>query len=233
MLIGPSPATSGRWAPLPHFPFELIFFGEETFLEINGLVAAGGCYRDNCRALFLSFAIYLSLGVMNIAPATLTDAPQIAAIHVRSWQVAYSGILSSEFLDSLSTERRTAQWQDILHKQESQTLVAHLPEGIAGFVSYGHWRDEHASELQGEIWALYAKPEAWGSGVGRALLGAAVRELRSLGRQSVLLWVLAKNTRGVRFYENFGFKPVHGSSKLFELGGRQVEEVCLRLEPDA
>jgi ribosomal protein S18 acetylase RimI-like enzyme len=170
---------------------------------------------------------------MNIAPATVDDALGIATVHVRSWQAAYINILSPDFLNGLSVERRAAQWQDILQKQESQTLVAHQPEGIAGFVSFGQWRDEQANEHQGEIWALYAAPQAWGSGVGRALLAAAVQELRAVGRRSVLLWVLSKNDRGVRFYENFGFRAVPDTSKLFELGGRQVEEVCLRLEPDA
>lgn len=170
---------------------------------------------------------------MNISPATLEDAYGIATAQVRSWQAAYIDILSPEFLDSLSIERRTSQWQDILQKQESHTLVAHRPEGIAGFVSFGRWRDEHANDRQGEIWALYALPEVWGSGVGQTLMDAAVRELRSQGREAVLLWVLSKNDRGVRFYERFGFKAVPSSSKSFELGGRQVEEVCLCLEPDA
>jgi len=170
---------------------------------------------------------------MNIAPATLNDALGIATVHVLSWQAAYAGILSSEFLDGLSIERRTAQWQDILQKQESQTLVAHQPEGVAGFVNFGRWRDEHANEHLGEIWALYAKPQVWGTGVGRALLVAAIRELRASDRRSALLWVFSKNDRGIRFYKSFGFRAVPGTSKVFELGGRQVEEVCLRLENDA
>lgn len=170
---------------------------------------------------------------MNIAPATPQDAPGIASVHVRSWQAAYAGILGLEFLDSLSIERRAAQWQDILRKRESQTLVACQPSGVEGFVSFGHWRDEHATPDQGEIWALYAKPEVWGTGVGRALLDVGVRELRSLGRHTVNLWVLSKNERGLRFYEAFGFKPVQGSSRFSELGGRRVEEVRLRLEPAA
>jgi len=170
---------------------------------------------------------------MRIAPATLEDVPGIATVHVRSWQAAYTGILSSEFLDSLSIEHRASRWQEILRKQESQTLVAHQAEGIAGFISFGHWREEPATKDQGEIWALYAKPEVWGTGVGRALLNAAIQELQTLDRHSVFLWVLSQNKRGIRFYEAFGFKPVPGSSKSFELGGLQVEEICLHLRVSA
>jgi ribosomal protein S18 acetylase RimI-like enzyme len=170
---------------------------------------------------------------MNIALATLQDASGIASVHVRSWQAAYAGILSAEFLGSLSIERRTSQWQDILQKRESKTLVAYDAAGVSGFISFGHWRDELAAEEDGEIWALYAKPEVWGAGVGRALLDVAVGELGTLGRKTVSLWVLSKNERAVRFYEASGFKTVHGSAKSFELGGRQVEEVRLRLQNDA
>jgi ribosomal protein S18 acetylase RimI-like enzyme len=169
---------------------------------------------------------------MNITPANLEDAPGIAAVHVRSWQEAYAGILKAEFLDSLSVERRAEQWRDILQKQESHTVVARKPEGVAGFVSYGHWREESAAESLGEIWALYVHPEEWGKGLGRALLTLAVRELRSSGRHPVSLWVLTENIRGVRFYRAFGFKPIESSSKLFQLGGTQVEEFCLRLQSD-
>lgn len=169
---------------------------------------------------------------MNISPAVLQDASGIAGVHVRSWQAAYAGILSSEFLDGLSVEARAAQWQDILSRQASQTLVARRTDGIVGFVSLGGWREDPGAADHGEIWALYATPEVWGTGVGWALLDAAVRELRALGRRSVSVWVLGKNERAVRFYEAFGFRPVPGSPKLIDLGGRRVEEVCLRLAPD-
>lgn len=170
---------------------------------------------------------------MNIAPATLDDALGIAAVHVRSWQAAYAGILKPEFLDFLSLERRAEQWCDILQQQESQTLVAHEPAGITGFVSSGRWRDESATVSQGEIWALYVQPEEWSKGLGQALLNAAIQELRAAGRHTVFLWVLSENSRGVRFYQSFGFEPVQGSAKLFQIGGSEVEEVCLRLQHDA
>lgn len=170
---------------------------------------------------------------MNITPATPEDSESIAAVHVRSWQAAYAGILKPEFLAQLSVQQRAERWRDILQKAESQTLVARSESGVVGFVNLGRCRDEGASSDQGEIWALYAQPEVWGQGVGRALLQRAIHELRALGLSTVSLWVLSRNQRGVRFYEACGFKEVPGSAKLFELGGGQVEEVALRLQPDA
>jgi ribosomal protein S18 acetylase RimI-like enzyme len=170
---------------------------------------------------------------MNIAPATREHASGIAKVHIRSWQAAYAGILDQAFLDQLSVEDRALRWEDILQKQESKTLVALRDDSVVGFISYGHWRHEQASPEQGEIWALYAEPQSWSQGVGRALMAQALLELRALGYVEVSLWVIGRNERGVNFYKSCGFSHVEGSETQFELGGRQVEEICLRLRNDA
>ena len=111
--------------------------------------------------------------------------------------------------------------------------VATRDEEVVGFVSFGKCRDEGAPQSQGEVWALYVSPEVWGQGVGRALLDEAVRESQAAGYRVISLWVLSQNQRGLRFYEGCGFSRVVGSEKHFELGGRQVEEVCLKKQNDA
>jgi ribosomal protein S18 acetylase RimI-like enzyme len=170
---------------------------------------------------------------LRIAPATPDDAEAIATVHVRSWQAAYADILAAEFLAQLSIAQRATRWRDILQKADSTTLVARREADVAGFISLGRCRDEGAPADQGEIWALYAAPQAWGQGVGRALLESAIDALRATGMKSVLLWVLGQNERGIRFYERCGFTPVAGSARLFELGGRQIDEVALVRQADA
>lgn len=44
-------------------------------------------------------------------PATVDDAPAIAAIHVRSWQRAYADLLPADFLAGLDVEQRVAYWR--------------------------------------------------------------------------------------------------------------------------
>ena len=51
---------------------------------------------------------------------------------------------------------------------------------------------------QGEISALYADPDVWGQGVGRSLIDHAIRDLRTLGRTELSLWVLRQNQRGIK-----------------------------------
>ena len=43
---------------------------------------------------------------MNIRPAVVSDAEAIATVHIRSWQLAYTHLLSAEFLASLSIKQR-------------------------------------------------------------------------------------------------------------------------------
>ena len=163
---------------------------------------------------------------MQIAPAVFADAHGIATVHIQSWQAAYGEILDPAWLAALNVDDRTARWQSILTANDSRTAVSRHDGCITGFVSFGKCRDAGAASSQGEIWALYVAPQAWAQGSGRALLTHAELQLHAAGFSAVSLWVLSANQRGIRFYEACGFERVAGSEKIFELGGRQVEEVA-------
>ena len=121
---------------------------------------------------------------------------------------------------------RTARWQSILIANESHTALSRHDGRITGFVSFGKCRDERAASSQGEIWASYVAPQVWAQGTGRALLIHAEFQLHAAGYGAISLWVLSANQRGIKFYEACGFNHLAGSEKVFELGGRQVEEVA-------
>jgi ribosomal protein S18 acetylase RimI-like enzyme len=163
---------------------------------------------------------------MKATPALIDDAPEIAKLHVRSWQAAYAGIFEPAWLAALSVDDRAKRWRDIISADESHTLVSHQDGHLSGFVSFGKCREEGAGPDQGEVFALYVRPQFWGRGCGRALLRHAAAQLRTDGFTSTSLWVLCANRRGIGFYEASGFKRVTGSEKVFEMGGRQVEEVA-------
>ena len=164
---------------------------------------------------------------MIVKRASLEDVPSIATIHVRAWRRAYSNVIDPQFLRDLSIEDRIPRWRAILERNDSQTLVATVDGQVVGFVSYGECRDQDASIEDGEIWALYVDPKVWRQGIGRALMQRAIQELRDLGSSKTLLWVFSRNLRGIGFYQSLGFVRLVGSEKTFELGGREVEEVCM------
>jgi len=174
-----------------------------------------------------------SSGIMNVAPATLEDAPAMAEVHVAAWRAGYAHILDRVWLSALSVEDRTTRWRRVLGAGESVNMVARIGPKILGFVSYGRCRDEGAPKTQGEIWALYVAPEAWGHGIGRELATHALAQLSATGCLTTSLWVLAENRRGRRFYEASGFTAATGIQKNVELGGKQVEELLYLRANDA
>jgi len=87
------------------------------------------------------------------------------------------------------------------HRTQPPTLVAAHGGEILGFVAVGASRDPGTD---GELFAIYVHPEHWGTGVGRALIEAGEAELRRLGHQDAILWVLDDNPRARRFYELAG-----------------------------
>jgi ribosomal protein S18 acetylase RimI-like enzyme len=171
----------------------------------------------------------LKIVTMEVTPAVIEDANDIAAVQVRSWQAAYAEIFDPAWLAALSVETRSTRWHDLIAADQSHTVVSRQDGRLTGFVSFGKCRDNAAAPDTGEIFALYVGPEMWGRGCGRALLSHAVAQLRADGFASVSLWVLTANQRGIKFYETGGFERVAGSEKVFELGGRRVEEVAFTL----
>ena len=166
---------------------------------------------------------------MNVRRATLNDAAGIAAIHVHSWQEGYRGILPDDFLQSLSIERRETIWRNILENPTSDTWVAEEEGRLRGWISAGPSRDDDASPQTGELWAIYVDPQAWRSGIGRALWREAEAHLRRAEFQTVTLWVLADNQRALRFYETLGFGAEGGREQMLEIGGAKVREIRLHL----
>ena len=73
---------------------------------------------------------------------------------------------------------------------------------IVAFVSVGPSRDDDA---EGELYAIYALPEAWGTGAGAALMQAGLAAMRAAGYRDAVLYVLDDNPRARRFYEREGW----------------------------
>ena len=171
------------------------------------------------------------MAVMDIRPARLQDAPEIADVHVRSWQAAYRGLLPQAYLDSLDPAQRVGRWERSLSAADSDggTLVADAGGYLAGFVSYGPARDDDAdSQRAGEIYAIYLMPAAWDGGIGRQLMVTALDRLGEAGLfDQVILWVLDSNARARRFYEAGGWLA-DGAAKQDDSFGVPITEVRYR-----
>jgi GrpB-like predicted nucleotidyltransferase (UPF0157 family)/ribosomal protein S18 acetylase RimI-like enzyme len=162
------------------------------------------------------------------------DIPQIAEIHVRSWQAAYRTILPDELLDGLSVSERERSWGRSLSGSEDRqlTLVAECSDGdLVGICSVATpSRDADADALTAEVAALYIDPGHWRQGAGGALFSTALEELDKRRFREVILWVLPENRAALAFYDRFGFEIEEGVEKREERSGRPV--IQLRAELD-
>lgn len=167
----------------------------------------------------------------NVRRATPADAGAIAGVHVRSWQVAYRGLVPDDVLDTLSLAHRESTWQTLLARNADGafTLVAERDQ-IVGFCSIiAPSRDDDAGERTSEVAAVYVDPDHSRTGIGSELLAAALREVAAAGANDVTLWVFAENHAALAFYRRFGF-VADGAETRHELSGQK--EIRLRAPID-
>ena len=153
------------------------------------------------------------------------DAAEIARVHVDCWRAAYRGQMPDELLASLSVERRTEFWRRSLEEGDAGVLVAEVSGTVGGFVSVGPSRDEDGIA---ELYAIYIEPERFGTGLGRALMDAALERMRRLAYQRAMLWVLDGNERAERFYRIAGWER-EDTTRDEEWGSWTIREARYRI----
>ena len=157
-----------------------------------------------------------------IRSANLTDAPAIARVHVASWRSTYRGLLSDDFLLSLSETGYAERWKRVITERTSKVYVAEDEGELVGFSSGGR---ERAGETgyEGELYAIYVLDNAQRRGFGRELVRATVSGLRELGLGDMIIWVLRDNQPARAFYERLG--GVYVRAQPITIGLTTLEEV--------
>jgi len=110
--------------------------------------------------------------------------------------------------------------------ERAGTYVAVSGDEVVGFASHGPSRND---STLGELFTIYVLPDAWGAGVGRALMRETLARLRTHGFDEAVLWVLEDNPRTRRFYELAGWRADGGVTDG-EWLGVVVREVRYRID---
>lgn len=162
--------------------------------------------------------------ITTIRPARLSDANEIARIHLETWQDAYKGIISDARLQALSLQKRKKKWNEILSDPKNTLFVAETDGKLYGFCGYGKSRDKDADTQAGEIYAIYVDHRNYSQGFGGGLIKEAFGELKKQDFTKATVWVLEENLIGKRFYEKQGMK-LDGESKIDTIEGQALKEV--------
>jgi ribosomal protein S18 acetylase RimI-like enzyme len=153
-----------------------------------------------------------------VRPATIEDADAIARVQVETWRAAYGHALAAQTLAAVDIGRRAELWRGWIRDGRSATFVGEADGEVVGFANVGASQDHPGL---GELYAIYVLQEAWGTGVGPALIERGEAELRARGFTTATLNVLADNPRARRFYERHGW--IRGETFTSSFLGQEVE----------
>lgn len=172
---------------------------------------------------------------MEIRIATLGDAVALAQLKCETFRETFleDGFnigyapedLAAFEMESYSPEKITAQLADPEHR----TWVAESDDGrLLGYVHVGpcHLPHPEVKETDGEVYQLYLRREAQGSGAGRALFNLALEYLTEARPGSLWLGVWSGNDKAIAFYERAGF--THVGDYGFNVGSTTDHEFIYR-----
>lgn len=137
-------------------------------------------------------------------PATAADAARIAALHARSWQETYRGIMPDSFLDNEAETERLNEWRERFDEQpaDRQIIVAEDGEQFAGFASVFTDSDPVYGALLDNLHVASAYK---GRGIGRSLIKQAAGWVQQQNPASPFyLWVYEQNHPARAFYNGLG-----------------------------
>lgn len=130
---------------------------------------------------------------MTVRNATFEDMALAAEIMVTSFRTAFAAFVSPETMDACTNPDNCRAMLESIYREGKMHF---LMGGNQGFLC---WQEtEHGAEIV----AIHSLPESWGTGMGRAMITEA---LKQIGDRPVYLWAFKENTCARRFYEKHGF----------------------------
>ena len=177
---------------------------------------------------------------LTIRPATPNDAQAIARIRVQGWRFAYQGLISQDYLDSLSVAEDTERMRGYLSQlpqnsppnrpapvqgsgdgEKQSFMLATRGDAVLGFCCFSAAPDKTdraesavpAGTMNGRLHSLYIDPETLGQSIGHTLMNHALSTFAAWGCEHATLWVLEGNSRAISFYERQGWRCT-GATKV-------------------
>ena len=177
---------------------------------------------------------------LTIRPATPYDAQAVARIRVQGWRFAYQGLISQDYLDSLSVAEDTERMRGYLSQfpqnsplsrsefvqgsgdgEKRSFMLAVRGNAVLGFCRFSATPDKidradratPGETMNGRLHALYIDPGALGQSIGHTLMNHALSTFAAWGCERATLWVLEGNSRAISFYERQGWRCT-GATKV-------------------
>jgi len=186
----------------------------EDGAKIRVVEAAGRSIGVDTQEDYEKVCRIIEGGNVEIRAATNSDIPEVAKVHVQSWQRSFKGIAPEDYLNSMSVEKRTKVFAERLADPNYRMLVAHdADRGVVGFIDFGTPDFENYG-FDARVYSFYLLPEYQRRGLGRRLFENCFERMTAEGYHSMCLDTLEMSPYR-KFYEKNGGKVVaHDSHKL-------------------
>lgn len=150
---------------------------------------------------------------MIVRRAGEADAEGIVRAHEAAWDATLAPIVGSKLGELAPLEARIEQ---------ARATLAEPPESGCAWVAERHAEIVGmATASDTELRHLYVAPPAWGTGIARELMHAALDWIAARGADDAFLWVAEANRRARRFYEREGW-TLDGETRVSPLGPPEV-----------
>jgi RimJ/RimL family protein N-acetyltransferase len=170
---------------------------------------------------------------LEIRPLTEADAPAWRELRLRMLRDHPDVFGSSwEEFERESLEQVVRRMRERNSPPDNALFGAFLNGALIG--TTGLHRQEGAKDRhKAMIWGVYTAPEARGSGVGRALIEAAIARARETpGVERLILAVATHNTAARALYSSLGFHAWGLERHALKLPDRYIDEEYFALELD-
>jgi GNAT superfamily N-acetyltransferase len=163
-----------------------------------------------------------------IRPATVDDVDILCHLGAATFRETYRTISDPGEVDEYAAEHFTAAKVGAWFSRPcARTLLAFVGGSPVG---YAHVRNAKVPACVGdrkavELSRLYLLASAQGTGVGGALIEAALEAIAALGGETVWLGAYDRNVKALAFYARRGFMQV--GTHEFEFGGQVYADPVL------
>ncbi len=143
---------------------------------------------------------------------------------------ALLGTTTVEWTETPHTQATLANWID----DHETVLVAEEQGEVVGLGAFGWFRD--AVARPGYRFTVehtvHVRQDRWGTGVGRALMGALIAEARRTGKHTMVAAIDGANERSIAFHQSLGFVEVGRMPHVGAKFDTWLELVLLQLRLD-
>ncbi len=141
---------------------------------------------------------------MDIFFATLKNLDDISKLYVHNHKTTYKGLLSDEYLNSLTVVGAKARWRDYLNNADGKIMVVYDGDVFIGFAAA-----TKDSEIPNTWYldSLHVSETARGKGVGTALIKAMGRYAGENGYEAMSICVVRGNDGAKNLYVKLGAEP--------------------------